>query len=317
MTVITAICLFRWIHLFVAKWKKGQFEKLNNQVFILSVVLTGFFWGIGFSKFMIQSGEPEAKLLMVICSIGLCAGGVVAFIPALRLSLVFSYLMIGPATLAMCYYLQNWPLIITFVLFLVYMSLMAIRGNKEYWDALENEHLLKQRSKDLEKLSQTDSLTGLYNRRYFDEICSVEWNLAMRNQTSISVIICDIDLFKQINDQYGHQAGDEYLKEMTSLLKQNFKRKTDIVARYGGEEFIILILNEKNEITIRLAEKLRSAVQNFCLTHNGQSIQTTLSLGLTTDIPGKGDKMDVLISKADKALYESKSNGRNKVTVLE
>lgn len=311
---ITGICLFRLLHRFVAGRVRQKFEKVSKNIFLLSIALTGLIWGVGLAAFMIQEGEPNAKMLMVMCSAGLCAGGVVAYIPELRLSIAFCFSLLLPAISTVVFYQANISLVIALSLFLMYMCFMAYNGNREYWDALENEYLLEEKSKDLEKISRIDGLTGLYTRRYFDEVFTFEWNRSIRNQTPISIILCDIDHFKQVNDQHGHLAGDEYLKEISGLFKKVFRRETDITARYGGEEFIVLMSGESLEKACTLAETIRSATEKFFLEYQGRTIQNTISLGVATMIPHKTDKMEFLISRADKALYQSKTRGRNKVT---
>lgn len=303
--------------MWVGKWIPSKFLKINTTVFILSVVLTALIWGIGFANFMNQTGEANAKLLMVMCTVGLCSGGVMAYIPELRLSMVFCFLMLVPAVMLMGLHHINMPLAAALVLFLIYLCFIAYRANREYWDALENEHLLEKKSKDLEIISRIDGLTGLYNRRYFDEAFSFEWNRAVRNKTSLSVMIGDVDQFKRVNDQYGHLAGDEYLKSLGGLFKDVFKRKTDIIARYGGEEFIALMPNESAENTRRLAETIRSMTESFQLEYEDHTIQTTISIGIAINVPHQHEKREFLISKADRALYQSKTSGRNKVSVKE
>ncbi len=314
LSLITGICLIRILHLPVARWTHEKFERINNTVFLCSVILTAMIWGAGFARFLLQNGEPKAQLLMVMCTAGLVSGGVVAFIPDLRLSIIFNFLMLIPALVLMVVNQINLPLAFSVFLFFVYLGFIAKRGNKEYWDALENEYLLEEKSKDLEKMSQVDSLTGLYNRRYFDEAFSSEWYRSIRSSTPISIILCDIDHFKQINDQYGHLAGDEYLREVAQLLKRVFRRKTDVTARYGGEEFVVLMPNEFSENACKLAESIRLMTEVFHMEFKGQTIQATISLGVATQIPNKDEKMEYLISKADKALYQSKEDGRNRVT---
>ncbi|WP_457552910.1 GGDEF domain-containing protein [Desulfobacula sp.] len=310
---LAGICLLRLFHLYIAKWVQPKFEKFNNRIFLLSVVVTALIWGIGFANFMIQDGELSATLLMTMCTIGLCAGGVVAFVPDLNLSISFNFFMLVPAIGTMVFHQTNMPLVVSLTIFFVYLCFIAHRGNKEYWDGLENEYLLEEKSKILDKISRVDDLTKLYNRRHFDETLSFEWNRSVRDQTLISVVICDIDHFKNINDQYGHLAGDKYLKAIANLLKDVFKRQTDITARYGGDEFIVLMSNTSLEDVTRLAEMVRLKSEKLHLEYEGQTIQASMSLGSATCIPDKNDKCNSLILKADKALYQSKESGRNKV----
>ncbi|MBC8439449.1 MAG: GGDEF domain-containing protein [Deltaproteobacteria bacterium] len=310
---LSGICLLRLLHMTLAQRTQPKFERFNNLIFILGVAVTAMIWGIGFAKFMIQDGELSATLLMTMCTIGLCAGGAVAFIPDLRLSISFSFFMLVPTIGTMVFYHKNMPLVISLLIFFVYLCFITHRGNREYWYALENEYLLKEKSKEFENMSRIDGLTGLYNRRYFDDALSFEWSRSLRQQTSISIIIFDIDDFKQINDQYGHLAGDQYLKATATIIKNIFKRETDINARYGGDEFIALIANKPLENVLMMAEKVRSMIAALHLEYEGQPLQATISAGAAICVPDKRDKPQSLILKADKALYQSKASGRNKV----
>ena len=310
---LSGICLLRLLHLSFAKWAQPKFENLNNHVFILSVAVTALIWGIGFANFMIQDEELNARLLMTMCTIGLCAGGAVAFIPDLRLSISFSFFMLVPAIGIMIFYQMSRSLVISLVIFFVYLCFISHRGNREYWDAIENEYLLEEKSKDFEKLSRIDGLTDLYNRRYFDEVFSFEWSRSVRQQTSISIIIFDIDDFKRINDQYGHLAGDQFLKATAVAIKNTFKRETDITARYGGDEFIALIPNKPLENVRMMAERVQSKMSALHLEYEGQILQATISAGAAICVPDRDDKSQSLISRADKALYHSKTIIRNNV----
>ncbi len=310
---LSGICLLRLLHMSFAQRAASKFEKLNNNIFILSVAVTAFIWGIGFAKFMIQDGELSATLLMTMCTIGLCAGGAVAFIPDLKLSISFSFFMLAPAIGIMLFYKTNMPLVVSLGIFFVYLCFITHSSNREYWDSLENEYLLEEKSKVLERLNQVDDLTKLYNKRHFDETFSFEWNRSVRDKTLISVIIFDIDHFKRINDQYGHLAGDKYLKAIGMLLKSVFKRQTDIPARYGGDEFIVLMTNTSLEDVISLSEKVRLKTEELDLEYEGQIIKASISAGSAICVPDQNDSPQSLILKADKALYQSKTNGRNKV----
>jgi diguanylate cyclase (GGDEF)-like protein len=307
---VVFVCLFRFIHLIVSQRISSAYYSLNKSIFIFLVSMTGLVWGLGLSQFMIQDGEPETKLLMFMSSAGLCSGGAVAFIPSLSLSIAFSTFMLAPVIISLIVYNIDLPVMIMILLYLIYMVLMAKRGNKEYWDALENEQLL-------EKMSRTDSLTGLHNRRYFDQMFGFEWQLAKRNQTSLSAIICDIDHFKQVNDQFGHLAGDAYLEKIAKELQFVFRRATDVVARYGGEEFIVILPNESLDKVVAMAENVRTNIENLSLKFHEQQVQTTVSLGIATCVPQPSDRKELLISKADKALYQAKTSGRNKTIISE
>ena len=307
------ICLFRLFHLPIAKWMQPKFEKFNTWIFVLSVCLTALIWGLGFANFMIHEGDLYAALLMVMCTVGLCSGEVVAFTPYFRLAIVYNFLALVPAMVSMLVFKMNVPLVFALGFLGGYLFFLTTKGNREYWDARENEYILEERSKALEKMNRIDDLTSLYNRRHFDETFSFEWNRSVRDKTPVSIIIFDIDGFKQINDEYGHLAGDQYLTATATMIKNIFKRQTDTTARYGGDEFIVLVTNTPEENISMLAEKVRMKSETLYLEYEGQTLQASVSAGIATCVPEQKDKPQSLILKADKALYQSKANGRNQV----
>lgn len=315
LIMVISICLFRLVYHWAKQWVPSRLGSVNTGIFIASIALTALIWGLGFAWIMGQPGEQKIQLLMVICTVGLCSGGVVAYIPYLWLSIAFNVLILGPGIVYLSASQTNIPLDISLFLFSMYMVFIAIRGNNEYWIALENEFLLEERTRDLEKISNTDRLTGLYNRRYFDGALDFEWKRASRNQTGLAMIVCDIDHFKKVNDTFGHLAGDAYLRLTANRLLQVFKRKTDIVTRYGGEEFVVLMPDESQKNAEALAEKIRGKMESAILTFDSHSIQATISLGVAGLVPQASWGKEILISKADSALYSAKKKGRNQVVV--
>ncbi|ACN16431.1 ABC-type nitrate/sulfonate/bicarbonate transport system, periplasmic substrate binding component [Desulforapulum autotrophicum HRM2] len=311
--LISGICFFRFVHHLIDRWIPLTLYRVSLAFFLGSICLTGLIWGIGFSKIILQEGEQNFHILMVICTIGLCSGGVVAYVPSFWLAVAFDIAILGPGIVAMAVGQIYSSLMILLVLYLVYMIFMALRGNREYWNALENEFLLEEKTRAIELLGQRDGLTGLYNRRYFDDAFEYEWNRAIRNRTAISIVMCDIDYFKRVNDAFGHLAGDAYLRLTADVLKQVVRRETDIVARYGGEEFIFLIPDDSLENTVGLAERIRQMMENTALTFDGQIIRATVSLGVARLSPRPFEKKETIVSNADNAMYQAKSRGRNRV----
>ena len=161
------------------------------------------------------------------------------------------------------------------------------------------------------ELSITDALTGLYNRRYFEQCADREFLRAARYKSDLTFAIVDIDFFKKINDTYGHLCGDKILKEVAFLLNESF-RKTDIVFRYGGEEFVV-ILTETNAEAARIPlERLREKIELNYFKFKTQDLKVTISLGYSSDVEEAEDAPE-LLSFADAALYRAKENGRNRV----
>jgi diguanylate cyclase (GGDEF)-like protein len=168
----------------------------------------------------------------------------------------------------------------------------------------------------LEQLSTTDGLTGLANRRHFDEVLELEWARANRTQQPITLAILDIDWFKLYNDHYGHQAGDECLRRVSAALRANICRKGDLVARYGGEEFVFIAPGMDNQDALKISEIIREEIKALKIPHAMSVFDcVTVSIGVTSLSPQHSQNADFLIKVADEALYEAKNQGRNR-TVL-
>ncbi|MBI3399345.1 MAG: diguanylate cyclase [Deltaproteobacteria bacterium] len=178
---------------------------------------------------------------------------------------------------------------------------------------LQNE--LKEKNMLLEKLSVTDELTGLYNRRYFYDYISMHVALAKRHDYHIGCLLIDIDRFKSINDTYGHDVGDKVLKGIAEIMAKKM-REGEVLARFGGEEFIICLCRADNDGAIRAAERMRMAVEDANLSDdNTPPLKITISVGIAI-YPQQGlENSDDIIKAADEALYHAKRTGRNKVMV--
>lgn len=174
---------------------------------------------------------------------------------------------------------------------------------------------LEEANNKLQLLSSLDGLTGIANRRAFDEFIDREWRRSIREKTPMSLLMSDIDFFKKYNDGYGHQAGDNCLKKVAKVLSNCVKRPGDMVARYGGEEFVVVMGNTSIDFASKLAEQLRSAVVQLKIRHAYSDVAdfVTLSIGAASLVPAPGLSYETLINDADKALYRAKENGRNMV----
>lgn len=164
------------------------------------------------------------------------------------------------------------------------------------------------------KLATIDFLTGVLNRRAFFERIEQEINRSLRENTSLSLILTDIDYFKKVNDRYGHQSGDMVLQGFTGQLL-NSSRPYDFVGRYGGEEFVICLPGADISQSMSVAERMRSKVEEMkvMLPDGSQSIRITASFGVTSFLMGSKEKTDSLIKRVDNALYKAKNEGRNRV----
>ncbi|MFK0086576.1 diguanylate cyclase [Pseudomonas sp. NPDC090755] len=169
----------------------------------------------------------------------------------------------------------------------------------------------------LQRLMNSDGLTGLSNRRHFDEYLELEWRRAMREQAQLSLLMIDVDYFKSYNDTFGHLAGDEALRKVADAIRGSCARPSDLPARYGGEEFALVLPNTSPGGARLVAEKLRQSVAAMNIAHNMPEADSslTVSIGLATHTPAMGSNCRQLISAADKGLYLAKHNGRNQVRV--
>lgn len=169
----------------------------------------------------------------------------------------------------------------------------------------------------LEQMSITDSLTNIYNRRYFDNALVEEYVRAFRQRRPLATLIVDVDFFKNINDTYGHPIGDEVLKALALTLQKELRRNTDLVARYGGEEFIVLLPETNLDSAKQVAERIRAAVNTLDLTAHHPNLATTVSIGVFAQTPTEDNNPSLWVKNADEALYQAKEGGRNQVVVYQ
>ena len=177
------------------------------------------------------------------------------------------------------------------------------------------KHELEKANRRLKKLSLKDPLTKLWNKRKYDETINSEWNRCLRHQRPISLIIIDIDYFKEYNDYYGHLAGDRCLTRVGQTIKNSLPRPTYMAARYGGEEFIVILPETEKEEAVRIADMLRRKIEALHICHEKSPVcnYLTASIGVASMVPTINSSHEKLFKAADKALYQSKANGRNQV----
>ena len=208
-------------------------------------------------------------------------------------------------------------LIISFTINSIYSRELNIEKLNKTLEKKVNKRTkeLSEANKKLLEISTMDYLTNLPNRRHFFEMGLKSLHIAKRKNSDLSIICIDIDFFKNINDTYGHNIGDEVLKLITQNMNK-YIRKSDIIARIGGEEFSILLNNTNEENAYNLAEKIRSHIESLTYKNDKIEIKTTISLGIS-QLKKEDNDLDSIIIRADKALYEAKNTGRNKSIIFE
>jgi diguanylate cyclase (GGDEF)-like protein len=180
---------------------------------------------------------------------------------------------------------------------------------------VETTHKLDTANQELQRLSALDGLTGIPNRRCFDEALLVEWRRNARAASAISLAMIDVDSFKQFNDHYGHLMGDDCLRKVASALQRTLRRPGDLLARYGGEEFVAILPATPLSGGLLIAEHLRDAVEALALPHelSTASKVVTVSIGIAVTVPDNTGTPEPLVAAADEMLYKAKRNGRNQV----
>jgi diguanylate cyclase (GGDEF)-like protein len=201
------------------------------------------------------------------------------------------------------------------IFMLVLLRIARIYGAQTL-SLMESEQRLTAANAQLLVLSYVDGLTGLANRRAFDERFAAEWAFAVREAVDIAVLLVDIDHFKHYNDHYGHLAGDDCLRGVAAHVGAAVLRASDLPARFGGEEFVVLLPGNSDQGAADVAERLCHSVYDAKMPHEASTFgRVTISVGVASVAPGLTDMPDMLMTRADEALYKAKQDGRNQVCV--
>ncbi|MCF8167305.1 MAG: GGDEF domain-containing protein [Rhodoferax sp.] len=287
---------------------------LNWQVFFRA--LQGLAWGSACVFFHVQGENAftnDLKVLMVLVAIS--ATTTVNMAPSLRTLTAFN---VGVLGVPLIFYAwlgdqQHLDFSLGMVILLGLQSTFGRDAARQFQQGLRELVRNHAISAELERLANTDALTGLANRRCFDETLATEWARARRNAQALAILMVDVDWFKRYNDHYGHPAGDACLAHIGRLLLGTLRRSGDLAARYGGEEFVVIIPGCNTAQAQELAGQLRHRVEAAALPHalalNGT---VTISVGVAAMVP-TDDHAHELLRQADQALYQAKRNGRNQV----
>jgi diguanylate cyclase (GGDEF)-like protein/PAS domain S-box-containing protein len=181
------------------------------------------------------------------------------------------------------------------------------------------EERVRQRTAELERLSLTDPLTGIANRRSFDQCLEAEWDRAVRTRQPLSLILIDVDFFKDMNDSAGHSAADDALRAVAACLRQVAQRSADLAARYGGDEFVLILPDTSAEGALGIANRVQELLERLGVRNPGSSIDSamTVSQGVATVSPDSKGSWSSLLLEADRALYRAKQSGRGRIAVAE
>lgn len=260
-----------------------------------------FFCGISYINFL------DSQNIAVYCIMI----AVISLVPLLSLKEYLFYTAAQLAFLAVA--IANIKISTISIISIVILNIALVGLSRIVYEQKKNMLKMQQKLQSMAKNAEEDPLTGLLNRRGLDRNLNIILPYSIRSQSTIALLILDIDHFKMYNDSFGHPQGDKCLKSVASCLKRSARRSTDISARIGGEEFVVFIHAAKELEPVQLAEKIRTNVEQMRIKHSphlGNAV-VTVSIGVATMVPKEIDCMTELYQKADKALYEAKKFGRN------
>lgn len=281
--------------------------------------LQGLTWGSAALVFHIPGPNAALQDLMVLgVLVAVAAPSVINMAPSFRTLAVFCACCLLPPCLLYASLGDGVHLRFAVGLLMLYAVLLLFGHDayRQFHDGvrelLRNQALLQR----LDALSHTDGLTGIANRRRFDQTLATEWARARRSGTPLAVLMIDVDLFKKYNDRYGHQAGDACLLRLAQSLASGMRRASDLVARYGGEEFVVIAPDCDAARAQELANALRLRIQALDMAHADSPFGTvTVSIGAAVQCPSASGQLVQLVQRADEALYRDKNAGRNQVAL--
>lgn len=308
---IIVVCIFRIIHRLSTRYFYDRFPTLWTGLFCFFVLTHAVILGGFFALVIYDHDFAEILQVSVLLIAGMASGSLSSFSPNLVLSLLYTQVLLMPAIITSYITDPSYVYAIVMLIYLIYLNVLSVLTHREYMRTFDIEAQLEHQKKELETLSRTDSLTGIYNRGYFNNIYEMQWDAGVRNNIGLTVMMIDIDHFKQVNDQYGHPSGDQCLKVVANILNDCIKCKTGVVSRFGGEEFAILLSGTPIHEAEKIAEKMRHQIAETWIEYDTYRFRVTASIGLSNILPVINLEAKILIDQADQALYRAKRSGRN------
>jgi len=315
----------------MAAMRSSAMERYNPWIVALSIVAAGgFSWLALWIAFASRSGEQSGSRTRIAASVVMGLGiAAMHYIAMVGVRFTLSGMPFSMReTIEVDALGESAIVVVTALILLAALATATLdkwrfrdlqKAHTELMEAqqalLESQEELREANAMLNELSVRDGLTGLYNRRHFDGALETEFRRATRNRKPISLLMIDLDHFKALNDGYGHQRGDDCLREIAAVLEGQPRRGYDVVARYGGEEFVLLLPDAGVEVAQAAGESIRQAVIALQIENHGSPLgdMVTVSIGVCCRNPVFGDESDGFVREADLALYAAKRLGRNRV----
>ena len=279
--------------------------------FVASVAISGVLWGVAGGLFYVP-GQPEYGLFLALLIVGMCAAATASLSYHRIAYPVFLLPAISPI---MVHLMLDDTLVANAVGFVIpfYFTLLYLLSREIYRTA--HQSILGRINSQYQAMF--DHLTGVANRRGFEEAMDREWYRAMRDKHMLSLVIADIDDFKLCNDTHGHDVGDRVLKSVAALLERHIRRGADLVARIGGDEFAIILPDTDPNGVLALAENIRIDVRELANNYHKDIPELTMSFGVSSLVPDSTLDVGLLFSRADESVYNAKRKGNDRVETMD
>ncbi|MES9955268.1 MAG: diguanylate cyclase [Candidatus Thiodiazotropha sp. 6PLUC2] len=309
-----ATAVARGIHYILFRADPSANPRQRYRILVGMILFSALHWGVMSAWVIYGSPYKELHYPYMVILAAFALGGTAILSISFFTSTIYPLLIYVPTiAIGKFFFGDEDQLLAVLALFSTIYVIEAARvSRRDYWTAIRSKKEAEDRALELEKLSITDPLTGLYNRMYFNEHFIEEWSRCSRLQIPLSLLMIDLDHFKSINDKYGHMSGDICLKESSSVLRQKVQRVTDTVVRFGGEEFLILLPDTDEKTSSAIAQSLLQAISEISPSWGEGSSPISCSIGIACTVPNHRIAGKVLLKAADEALYEAKRQGRNR-----
>jgi len=284
----------------------------RNYFHITAITISASIWALGVF-WMFPVDEPIYQILYVALIVGLVSTALNLLSALPYVFPIYLFIIVGALFVKVLFIDSHYVLQLNTV-FLIYIFYSLMASNTFRKTQLE---LIDLRIK-LHNHSVQDPLTGIKNRRYFDQIMDIEWKRGVRQANKLAIFLVDIDFFKKINDIHGHPKGDEVIVSVAKVIDDNMRRAGEFVSRIGGEEFAVVIPNGDDQCCLEFSEIIRKKISQLKFEdESGKDFSITVSIGVASTVPDKDTSHSKLFGFADKALYKAKHEGRNCVRVYQ
>jgi diguanylate cyclase (GGDEF)-like protein len=319
VTAVTRVVFTRYVH--GAARSDASLERVRRFTWVFTglYLLSGAHWGALAAAVSYWPSLENARIPIWLVCTGIAAAGtiILGLLQAVRIGYPAAVLL--PPMCACLLNPSEGSLFAVAAAAMLWIYVFdASRGiRRDYWTGAVATRELEQRAAELERLSTTDALTQICNRRHFDERLADEWSHSIQTGQRIAVMVIDIDHFKSINDEHGHEVGDRCIVAAAEALRTGLRPQGDLLARYGGEEFAVLLPGIPEDAAIAAGEALRRRVADVLIEIKGRRVAMTCSVGVCSMTAGRNGRPDIAMRRADQALYIAKRAGRNRVVAYD